>query len=686
MIIGYRNGQITIIKLILDLANKNCYSRKSFEENPSLFSVYDIKCAVINGALELVTDRELRKDEEQLSKIYLTGQKQLEENGKDVAIQVMNPIAQKLEADADFTGVGKTFIAYSILPQYDFVDLSFATAMTIHPAYLNETFEYISANTQNDFVSQVANNSNAHMTACSDEVFLKIPTPYQIQSEDGVFGLIPDNFNFIEDDRDDTYRSKGYKSYVPPYRLDDIDGLDSNNTAEIFSNEKRYYDELVKLIVDCGIEGEAIEVISPAVQMYLEILASSIYIWGWSHRQNVPDLIDLESDSAKDETETSIDSRYQFLTAGAKHNGCAVLTDFLQEAYTEVGKEVYPSAIIQLLRWGKRKGTKIIINGFGKVFNLRDGSVEISNSLKGCTLDPNFTLYGKIKQGEHTVGLMVSQDFVNENGEVTGMYMKVMDLFNAHKEFPELKPTDDLPTVQLTTALEYRSAGNAVVEFSKSVKLKDTLLDYKIAGNVTLLEAFRYSDDNLSDYVFSNTQELRNLVLKKTETTDVIMLKAMCNYWLPRFENDNLEGESEVDFLKIKPAVTETTANTEATQASGFNKPAGGQINMETQSVISTIPDDATLLAVTLKGETKLWAYQDSMISPYSGKRIPLYTVTSNPKGRAVSGTMSIGKLAAYVVQAFNLRFVNNSTLNQFFIEDKESIIALRKILSEADI
>lgn len=220
-------------------------------------------------------------------------------------------------------------------------------------------------------------NVTLYQSACTDPLFIELPDRMSLMDDDvAVSTLLPKRSAVCEPYTDNAaytpmYRTEGK---VPKYLYPVIEGSKDNDTSEIYSNEQKYYtaiNEWIEYNVKESygdVDGGVLDNVS---QSYLSDLMSLLYIWHWGHNPNVPSGID---EIEINETSDSIDSKYIFTQvpgmSGARVNAVLQLLDFVQEAAMEIGYRVYPDAIIQLARWGDRKGTCIQFESYNYVFKL----------------------------------------------------------------------------------------------------------------------------------------------------------------------------------------------------------------------------------------------------------------------------------------------------------------------------
>lgn len=188
-------------------------------------------------------------------------------------------------------------------------------------------------------------------------------------------------------------------SAIPESFMSQIEGLDSNNKLGIQENEKKFataLQEWLEYTVRMAYSVDEIKdkknlMLDRNVIEYLEELCTLLYCVHWKHNKLIP--IDFRLDNVmgdddgeeRDEDPSSEgNSRYAFRQESGGEisegnlslNGVLLLRDYLSRAYTKLGHEVYISAIIKLARWGTRKCTSIILDGYDKIFRLGTSSTS----------------------------------------------------------------------------------------------------------------------------------------------------------------------------------------------------------------------------------------------------------------------------------------------------------------------
>lgn len=284
------------------------------------------------------------------------------------------------------------------------------------------------------------NETNTQLN-CTDKLFIELPNRNQFMQEDfKITNVLPTINSLCEPYKglqiDDITEYKN-DIHVPQSMYPLFEGVSKNNTYKLYDNEELYYKSLLEWIrfnmknsalgdVDLSITNPNIDKIS---QSYLEELAKLLYTRHWYHNINIPiynplesgddDMVDLVSESSSD----SVLSDYKFrataserdaikagireftMSSSTRVNALEQLVEFLSEASLSAGYIAYVQAIIQLARWGERKPTCIVIEGYSLVFSLGDNKIkpymgDISDyslvEVDGCPVTATAALYNDI--------------------------------------------------------------------------------------------------------------------------------------------------------------------------------------------------------------------------------------------------------------------------------------------------
>lgn len=268
----------------------------------------------------------------------------------------------------------------------------------IAPEFEQQTKTWINETNRKNTMAAIPNNETKFQESCEDELFIKLPAYEAMfnylssEDEDAEQVEVRDLHNFMPA-RDEV--SKPYGSNATTFEdpdsvqkmldtggaayesiLKTVVGDPSNNTDELFDNEKRYYDALntwMGFIAESEdpAHGDRGDLCSLSLE-YLHALVETLYIWYWQHNKRVPCKVEIGSGDNADE------SRYTFKSDD--HLGVAPddLIQFLDRVAADLGREAYAKAVIQLARWGSRKPDAIVFDGYEKCFDLNIGRVKNS--------------------------------------------------------------------------------------------------------------------------------------------------------------------------------------------------------------------------------------------------------------------------------------------------------------------
>lgn len=279
-------------------------------------------------------------------------------------------------------------------------------ASRIASDFSRQTQDWITEINRRNTMAGIPNNETKFQSVCSDELFIKLPAydamfNYLATEEDeteqqelrDLHVFLPARMEVSDpygtnaakyEDPDSVTKMMELGGQVYESALKEIVGNPNNNTDEIFENEKRYFDSLNKWmgIIATDSEGQDNGEMCSISLEYMHTLTETLYIWYWQHNRRVPCSIELTSGELVD------DSRYVFKSD--EHMGVAPedLIMFLDRVTADLGREAYAKAAIQLARWGSRKQTAIVFDGYDKCFDLNEGVVR--NSL------PSLSSYDKV--------------------------------------------------------------------------------------------------------------------------------------------------------------------------------------------------------------------------------------------------------------------------------------------------
>lgn len=267
----------------------------------------------------------------------------------------------------------------------------------IAPAFAQQTQSWLNEMNRRNTMANIKDNETKFQPSCTSELFIKLPSyeamvAYLSSDEDESEQQEIKDMNTFMPARaevSDPYGINTFKyedpesvetmlreydrepSKVSEIALKEIMGNPDCNTDEIFDNEKRFYDSLNEWlgIISTEYDGQDNGELCAISLEYMRALASTLYIWYWQHNPRVPCNIDVQSGQDVDE------SKYSFRTDTHLGSAPEDLIAFLDRVAADLGREAYVKAIIQLARWGSRKQTEIVFDGYDKCFDLGTGAV-----------------------------------------------------------------------------------------------------------------------------------------------------------------------------------------------------------------------------------------------------------------------------------------------------------------------
>lgn len=412
-----------------------------------------------------------------------------------------------------------------------------------------------------------AENYTRFQNTETDTLFIEIPSRAEVAEAESVFSLIPQQDEVCKPYTDPAAFSADYKNKgLPKYLIAQIEGAKSNNTQDIFDNEKMYYtalDEWVRFNMREEFGDADGNVIDKLSEGYLLQLISAIYIWHWRHNPRVPEGIDISND---DES-VDVGSAYLFTTEQGKSapdfNAVIILQEYLKEASTVLGYKVYLDALIQIARWGSRKQTAIVFNDYEKEFVLGRGTIRhkigdlseytvIKDDGNDCKLIGLIYDNAQIRDTslnvtawKFPVGVVTSTAIESPTGnhEEYFMFYHFLDLIKL-LDAGELsvagivndngwKITSDVAQYSVSELLNvYEKTGQTMLQFPfyRSQKLIDLLLELQIANsriptNILLIMNTRVADPNLKSSIskasFSSKEELFDAISQGRITSKV---------------------------------------------------------------------------------------------------------------------------------------------------------------------
>lgn len=386
-------------------------------------------------------------------------------------------------------------------------------------------------------------------------------TKYQNTFQDELFIAIPDRADLLEADSESEFLPKPEQLCMPygnselkdmsQYDEPDsnfpkelyhyVEGKKENNGAPLYPNEMKYHKALIEWIqfnmkadayteIDVSPSSPNIDKLS---QMYLENLSEFCYARHWAQNINIPIIVETDSDEYTDD---DVSSKYSFrMTKDEKailgvgiaainaadlnthrQNALLQLRKYLKAASLSIGFRAYVDAIIQLCRWGERKPTMLVLDGYSLTFSLADNSTRayIGNAsnydlikVDGCDsvirsvfyYDTPFEDYKFLqKYGVTTrcltapIGICAEQHYVNNTSIGLG----------------ELKPTIYYSIIDV---VKQAMGGNCIVagikyENGQFTCSKDVLLNRSYTYS-TVLNAINNSDSFVEPIKVSSTLE-----------------------------------------------------------------------------------------------------------------------------------------------------------------------------------
>lgn len=501
-------------------------------------------------------------------------------------------------------------------------------------------------------------NETNTQSECTDKLFIELPNRNQFMQDDfkmsnvlPVITTLCDPYKGLQLEDITEYKND---THVPQSMYPLFEGVTKNNTFKLYDNEQLYYKALIEWIqfnmknsalgdVDLSVTNPNIDKIS---QSYLEELAKLLYTRHWYHNINIPiynplessddDMMDLVSESSGD----SVLSDYKFratasekdaIRAGIKEftmssstrvNALEQLIEFLSEASLSAGYIAYVQAIIQLARWGERKPTCIVIEGYSLVFSLGDNKIkpymgDIADytlvEVDGCPVNATAALYNditlKCKQFMQDnnysgntitapVGLTVTKCLKNSTNQgpremVTVLNYSIIDIVNSYVEGDPIKiagikyengkfSTNDAILLDegntyFTMQQSIREEDNLEMPFKVSQDLEDLLLELdihsaKILTHFDILNTCaRYEDiDSLAEAMkFSSKEdfnEKRNSkVIRQPLMAFIIRygIKLLEVYFKVSLKLNELKEERTINFGDVLNVYKDVLANTQ---------------------------------------------------------------------------------------------------------------------------
>lgn len=416
----------------------------------------------------------------------------------------------------------------------------------------------------------LADNVTLYQDECNSELFIEIPSRNVLLSKDSdeIASLVPGCITICNPYSDKNAFSPKYKEKgVPKHLIPMIEGNSSNNGLPVQENEQKYYKALMDWVAyniqqEFDVSDDAIADGSATIdgisQEYLIELADALYGWHWSHNPNMPLVASNEWDSESTDN-LSISSKYSFIADetkdGVVDNALLALNSYLEEVSAQIGYRAYVEAVIQLARWGSRKPTAIMFDGYQEIFDLVTNRVRynigsISDySLKtkdGCqyeltgviNLDSEVAdnMFG-VKKITAPVGIVTTSYYTK--GEDTlriPTYFSMFDAVSAIKDgslkisnisFDGLKFRVDheVPSFDISLLVsDYETDADQFLQnpFSRSAELKDLCIEFGAVGGESrqnlmciLNDAVKNSDlsKKFEKYRMHDVNELQQMIM-----------------------------------------------------------------------------------------------------------------------------------------------------------------------------
>lgn len=437
-------------------------------------------------------------------------------------------------------------------------------------------------------------NVTLFQTACTDPLFLEIPSRNALLSFEGTTlnQFIPKASEVCMPYSDANAYSYQYKEKgVPKHLIPMIEGNPENNKLDIQENEKKYYDALVEWIEynikqefnlqDSDLtDGNA--VIDDISQEYLAELADHIYAWHWSHNKAMPVSFSPEDEDEKNENSRndSVSSRYEFIYDENTANGCienavVSLNAFLEDVSAKLGYKIYAEAIIKLARWGSRKPTALVFEGYPVIFDLATNSckhnlgsisdyqVKLKDGrqyelVSTIVLDNDVADAGLgVKKITIPVGFTAVSTYVKDDAA-----LKVPTYFSLFEAIPALKDRSlevdgiqwdgeqfeikNVNSIGITTLVsDYEDNSDQFLKnpFSRENDLKDLCIEFSASGGDSFLNlmniinaALKNTDltQNFEKYQMGSVGELRDMIVNGIAySTNAVLVTNIAKITLP---------------------------------------------------------------------------------------------------------------------------------------------------------
>ena len=249
-----------------------------------------------------------------------------------------------------------------------------------------------------------SDNVTKFQNTCTDELFVALPNRIDFMESEDDMSFLPDPDEVCRPygnaELKDMSLYKDPDSEFPKELYPYVEGSKKNNGAPLYPTEEKFHKALIEWVqfnlkadaspdIDVSTSNSNLDKLS---QLGLENLATFFYTRHWSQNINIPV---IENNDEDEYTTDSVNSKYSFrmtkeekaifsTTAAMniqdfgtpRQNALLQLTKYLRAASLTVGYRAYVDAIIQLARWGERKPTLLIIDGYALTFSLADNTTK----------------------------------------------------------------------------------------------------------------------------------------------------------------------------------------------------------------------------------------------------------------------------------------------------------------------
>lgn len=361
------------------------------------------------------------------------------------------------------------------------------------------------------------NNNTLFMKTPEDELYVTVPTA------DSLSYYPPSNFipalsSIFVPYKDPKLKSTDYKRYLDASgtRIEEVEGSNDNITSDLYENEKRFYNALCDLhktllsieYPDKSIEHcEEFKVSSPLFRNYITEFVIKALAYHWNHNGYLPvaleqDNDDIYSDDYQGEdtgsSETATSNKLFAAIRSDLSDGESIIASVIAKEFT---KDIfYPiNLLIQCLRFGDRKPSKLKLFGEREFFNLKTftyttssgsySSYEIKQTPSGC----NLTVHALIQANSR----IFDGRFISNNSIVKPIIDVPVGMI-CKKEF---KGTDEIQYVIVSFVDFISNYGKDSFLTIEGVTVEN--------GSIKFTESFPKSIFNLEDYILLNEALLR---------------------------------------------------------------------------------------------------------------------------------------------------------------------------------